>query len=103
MPFFMQYVSTYLNFFLLLLQIKWENRFLGDKGKTCKVANDGTDFRIYEPQPFSKKWFSNKFNGPGLQYEVAINIQTGDIVWINGPYKCGAWTDIKIFRHKLKK
>ena len=26
---------------------------------------------------------------------------TGDIVWINGPYECGIWNDIKIFRDAL--
>jgi hypothetical protein len=63
---------------------------------------DGTDFRIQEPTPFNKEWYSHKFKGPGLRYEVAICIQTGDIVWINGPFKPGKWTDLKIFRRNLK-
>ena len=46
-------------------------------------------------------WYSHKFNGPGLRYEVAISIQGGDIVWINGPFPCGSWPDIKIFRERL--
>lgn len=29
-------------------------------------------------------------------------IQTGHIVWVNGPFPCGAWPDIKIFRSALK-
>jgi hypothetical protein len=37
-----------------------------------------------------------------LRYEVAICIQTGDIVWIYGPFPCGKWPDIKIFRWNLK-
>ena len=53
-------------------------------------------FRIYEPRPFNKKWFSKKFKGPGVRYEVAICIQTGWIVWINGPFPCGEWPDRKI-------
>lgn len=36
-----------------------------------------------------------------MRYEVAICIQTGHIIWINGPNPCGAWPDIKISRHKL--
>jgi hypothetical protein len=36
-----------------------------------------------------------------LRYEVALCIQTGDIVWINGPYEAGMWNDFKIFRDAL--
>ena len=53
-----------------------------------------------QPRPFNKMWYS-KFNGPGLQYEVAISIQGGYIVWINGPFFCRSWPDIKIFRERL--
>jgi hypothetical protein len=83
-------------------QIKWENRFRRDtRNKTCKVTVDGTDCQIFEPTPFSKDWFSHKFKAAGLRYEVAVCIQTGDIVWIHGPFQCGKWPDIKIFRSKL--
>lgn len=81
----------------LLFQVKWENRLNADKGKTCKVTVDGTDCQIFEPRPFSKQWYSHKFKKAGVRYEVAVCIQTGWIVWINGPYPCGAWPDIKIF------
>jgi hypothetical protein len=82
--------------------IKWESRLLrNDKGCTCKVMVDGTDFAIGEPYPFDKKWYSHKFKGPGLRYEVGVCIQTGDIVWTYGPFPCGRFPDIKIFRHRL--
>ena len=57
---------------------------------------------IQEPMPFSREWWSHKFNGAGLRYEVAICIQTGDIVWVNGPYPPARHQDISIFRHLLK-
>jgi hypothetical protein len=63
---------------------------------------DGTDCPICEPQPFSAHWYSHKFKGAGLRYEVGVCIQTGDIVWVNGAYPCGSWPDLKIFRHRLK-
>lgn len=63
---------------------------------------DGTDCPIQEPSPFNWKWYSHKFNGPGLRYEVGVCIQTGDIVWVNGAYPAGRWTDLRIFRHRLK-
>lgn len=37
----------------------------------------------------------------GLRYELCICIQTGDLVWINGPYPAGAFHDITIFRNSL--
>ena len=66
------------------------------------LSVDGTDFRILGPKPFWKGWFSFKFRGPGLRYEVALSIQRGDICWSNGPYPAGKWPDISIFRDKLK-
>jgi len=31
-----------------------------------------------------------------------VSILRGDLVWINGPYPAGAWTDIKIFNKVLR-
>ena len=64
---------------------------------------DGTDFRINEPTPFDRKWYSHKFNGPGVCYEISIRIATGHIVWVNGPFCCGRWPDIKIAEKHLVK
>ena len=47
-------------------------------------------------------WFSHKFKGPGLRYEVALSIRTGLIVWLNGPFPCGSFPDIKIFKNGLQ-
>ena len=63
----------------------------------------GTDCKILEPFPFSRKWFSRKFNGPGLRHEVALCISTGRIAWAHGPFPCGPNTDLVIFREGLKK
>jgi hypothetical protein len=71
-------------------------------GSTCNLTIDGTDFRIPEPSSFWSGWFSHKFKGPGLRYEVGINIQNGWICWIKGPFAPGPWPDIKIFRGWLK-
>jgi hypothetical protein len=72
-----------------------------DNGSQCKVTVDGTDFRIMEPSPFDPKWLSEKFNGPGLKYEVAVCIKTGWIVHTNGPYPCGEWHDLTVARDDL--
>ena len=62
---------------------------------------DGTDFPINEPTPFDRKWCSPKFKHAGLRYEIAICIQTGWIVWVNGPYPAGQWPDLCVSRDGL--
>lgn len=47
-------------------------------------------------QPSS--WYSHKFKKPAVRYEVAVCIQTGDIVWTAGPFRAGRYPDITIFR-----
>ena len=84
------------------LQIVFENRHRNSNGKTCLITVDGIDFRINEPKPFSKKWYSHKFHGPGLRYEIGVCIQTGDIVWVNGPFKPGVKNDLNFFRSGLR-
>lgn len=79
-------------------QIVWNNRFKSDKGNDCLITNDGTDFRVAE---HGKRWYSFKFKKSGLRYEVGLCILTGEIVWICGPYECGKWNDISIFRNAL--
>jgi DDE superfamily endonuclease len=72
-----------------------------DNGSQCKITVDGTDFRIMEPHPFDPKWLSEKFNGPGVKYEVGVCIQTGWIVHVNGPFPCGQWHDLTVARDSL--
>jgi hypothetical protein len=62
---------------------------------------DCTTMSIQETYMVDPDLFSYKLNGPGLQYEIAMCITTGLIVWLNGPYKPRKWVDISIFRHKL--
>jgi hypothetical protein len=61
---------------------------------------DGTDFKIKEPHPFSTSWWSHKYNGPAVRYEVGVSIE-GWIVWVNGPYPAGSWPDLVIAQHIL--
>lgn len=80
-------------------QIDWSRRtndsiYLGSK--KVHVSVDGTDCGINEPGVFNPDWYSHKFHGPGVRYEIGIST-TGSIVWVNGPFKCGTYPDIKIF------
>ena len=49
-------------------------------------------------------WYllSHKFKSSGLRYEVGISIKAGDIVSYNGPFVCGSFPDITIFRLGIK-
>jgi hypothetical protein len=83
-----------------LFKVKWENRIENAaEGQSCFVSLDGTDFKIHEPTPFSSKWYSHKFNGPALRYEIGLCIRTGIIVWAHGGYPAGQWSDLRIARN----
>eukprot|EP01038_Epipyxis_sp_PR26KG_P018383 gene18383-25900_t len=63
----------------------------------CLVSPDGIHCcPIQEPSPFSAKWYSHKFHGPGITYEVGLNIRRGAIVWAYGGYPCGEYPDLKL-------
>lgn len=66
----------------------------------CSV--DGIHFQICEPSPFDPKWYSHKFKGPGLRYEIALCIDETNFVWYNGPFPCGSNPDLKIYKNGLK-
>jgi len=70
-------------------------------GAKVRASIDGTDCRILEPTPFSTKWFSHKVKGPGVRYEGGVCICTGWIGWVNGPFPCGAWPDLKIAKERM--
>lgn len=80
-------------------QIVWEKRHDGSvRGQTCFVSLDGIDISILEPKPFETRWYSHKLHGPGLRYEIGLNIRTGDIVWSFGGYPCGTYPDLSLAR-----
>ena len=63
------------------------------------MSVDGIDCQIPEHGPeFSSHKYAKK---SALRYEVALNIQTGDICWINGGFLAGSWPDLEIFRKAL--
>lgn len=59
------------------------------------------DSRIYDLTVFSFKWFSYKFRGPGLRFEIGICSKTGRIDWAIGLYFCGTYPDLKLFKNYL--
>ena len=78
---------------------RFEKRFKGSEPRVkLYVSLDGTDCSIEEQTPFSREWYSHKLNGPGLRYEIGLNIASGDIVWAYGGYPCGSYPDLKLER-----
>ena len=58
----------------------------------------GTHCPIGEPHQFpSAKWYSHKYNHPGLNYELGIRLYENQLAWINGPFPAGE-PDITVFR-----
>ena len=63
----------------VIFQIHFEDRFIDFHfGATIFNSLDDLDCMIEEPQPFDKKWQSFKSNGPGLRYEIGLNIYNGN-------------------------
>jgi hypothetical protein len=81
--------------------IKLDNLFeKWDRTAICLMSINGINCEVMELWPFDKKWYSKKFNSPGVKYEVGICIRTGMIVWVTGPFVASK-NDATIFREKL--
>lgn len=68
------------------------------------MSIDGIDVRIPQQghaiagNPFSSHKFAGKC---ALRYEIGVDILAGNVVWIEGPYAAGKYTDLTIFRTSL--
>ena len=87
-------------------QIVFESR-LGahDVLNDCTMTVDGTDFRIPQKGAATKgnAFASHKYAGKSaLRYELGVDILAGNLVWIQGPYPAGKYTDIVIFNKVLR-
>lgn len=80
----------------------WDKRLRdGDENRIRTITVDGTDFRFSPPNNGltpARHWYSHKFKASAVRYEVGIGIQTGNIVWLSGPWPAGAYADLTIFR-----
>lgn len=85
-----------------MLQINWGARLKPYKYANCYSSVDGVDFKISEPTPFNRKWYSHKFKSAGLRYETGVSNKHGMLIWCHGPFPCGSFPDIKIFNKRLK-
>jgi hypothetical protein len=66
------------------------------------VSVDGVHCRIREVRKdLSAKWFDHNSHGAGLAYENGIPIQSGNLVWIKGPFPASTH-DFTIFRGEVE-
>ena len=66
----------------------------------AKTSIDCVDCRSEETYPFDPDNFSYKVNGPGIRYEIDLCIQSGDIIWVNGPFRPGEMNDDGVAKTK---
>jgi hypothetical protein len=86
-------------------QINFDSQKKGDILNDCLMTVDGTDFRVPQNGTSTKgnAFASHKYAGKSaLRYELGVSILMGDLVWIQGPYPAGKYTDIKIFKKVLR-
>ncbi len=65
---------------------------------------NGTDFRVPQKGTATKgnAFASHKYaEKSALRYKLGVSILGGDLVWVQGPYPAGKFTDIKIFNKVL--
>jgi hypothetical protein len=80
-----------------LLKIVWGNF---DEDEIFVISVDGVHCRTAECRKHpSRKWYSHKFAGPGLAYELGIAIRRNQLVWMRGPFMASTH-DITIFREE---
>jgi len=93
-----QYNWKYVTAIAELKVLKIDKEFdLANEVAEIPITVDGTHCPILEPRKEpSKTWYSHKYNGPGLSYEIAMLIHRPQIAWINGPFKAGV-SDSAIF------
>ena len=84
-------------------QIVWNNRIATDvHNRYAMCTVNGTHFPVNKVHPINTRICSHKTKSAKLAYKIAIFINGGEIVHVNGPFNSGEWQDIKIFRAGLK-
>ena len=82
--------------------VNWSlDRFGGTFGKIPRQSQIYPARRIPQQGPAVKgnSFSSHKFKGKcALRYELGVDIVEGNLVWIEGPFPAGKYTDIIIFR-----
>lgn len=57
---------------------------------------------VHKKHPLDKTLYAHKFKRASLHHEIAVIINIGDFVCACGPFKCGEYLQLRIFRVSLK-
>ena len=91
------FISTwFLTFLYPISQITWQNSFHGNTRDECIVLVYETYFCITNQ---GKYFFIHQFKRLVLWCKVSICIKNGEILWVNGSYKCGRYLVIRNFQY----
>jgi len=86
------------------LKVQWPDEFDQDNAVVCCYTVDGVHFKRYEVthETLSKdpSWYSHKGNGPGIAFEVAMNIWKSEIVHISKGHRKASQHDKTIYMEK---
>ena len=107
-----KWVWHYIRLFQQMFAIKivWPDVWNPDRDAalpqtTFIISVDGVHCPIWEPTHLTlsknTKFYSHKFKGPALDYEIGISLYENKVVWVNYPFKASKH-DITIFRSALK-
>jgi len=84
------------------MQVQWDDRKLHQMpGQKFFVTVDGTNCQVHETQPIDPSYMSHKLNKAAMRYEIAVLLNTGLAVWVNGPFCAGLYTNYTIFMESL--
>ena len=91
----------------LQTQIVFKSRLdAHDMLNDCTMTVDSMDFRIPQKGVTTRgnAFTTNKYARKStLRYKLGVDILAGNLVWIQGSYPAGKYTDIKIFNKVLRK
>ena len=86
-------------------KIVWHKKIDDSKGPKIILSVDGVDFKTWEPSTgqFNRdpSWCSGKMKASACRCELAIDVWSSKLVWINGPFKAGSHNDVRIFKDDL--
>jgi len=88
-------------------KIVWpEEEYMDRNGNKFTITLDCVDFHTREPKHptlnLDKGFSSHKFKKAAFRYELGLDVHSPRLVWINGPFKAGTYSDKKIFKGGLK-
>lgn len=85
-----------------MLRLNVKNVLRRNEIQKSFISVHETDAPIQEQSPFILHWYSYKFDGPCLGYDVGLSWAVNKVEWINGPFCPGKYNDLQMFRRNRR-